>query len=119
MTHQAPPSPALAGSDAGRRVAQLRELLLLVADMAGEPPKTGPRDAALDEAARISAAYEAATPIVQRRFDALATEMAAWAASGVEALLSPLTSGPPRAAAARLADELDQALRRLGALVGL
>ena len=53
MTHQAPPSPAPAGPDPGRQVAQLREALRLVERIAGRPdaPRT---TTALDEAARIS-----------------------------------------------------------------
>ena len=44
----------------------------------------------------------------QRRFDILASETAAWAATGVEALLT-LGDAAPKAAAAALADELDRA----------
>ena len=114
MTHQAPPTPASAGPDPGRQVAQLREALRLVERIAGE--ERG-HDRALDEAARISGAYDAALPVVQRRFEALANETALWAAAGVEALLASGNGAPPRAAAARLARQLDTALGDLAGLL--
>lgn len=116
MTHQAPPSPTPPGADPGRQVAQLRQALLLVRGIAGGAP-SGASDAQLDEAARISAAYDGALPVVRRRFDALAAETAAWTASGVEALLAAGAERPARAAASRLAAELDAALVRLGRLL--
>lgn len=116
MTHQAPPSTAAPGSDPGRQVAQLREALRLVERIAGGAPAP-PGDRGLDEAARISVAYESALPLVQRRFEALAAETAIWAAAGVEALLAAESSEPPRAAAARLARQLETALSQLAALL--
>ncbi len=114
MTHQAPPSPALPGGDPGRQVASLREALVLVRSIAGET--TGPgRDALLDEAARFSSAYERASPVAQRRFDAMAGEIAAWSAAGVEALLA--SGAPPVAPAQRLASQMESGLRRLQALL--
>jgi hypothetical protein len=115
MTHQAPPSPASAGPDPGRQVAQLREALRLVERIAGEG--RAPTDHGLDEAARISSAYDVALPVVQRRFEALAQETALWAAAGVEALLAAGEADPPRAAAARLAQRLDWALSEMAALL--
>jgi hypothetical protein len=115
MTHQAPPSPAPAGPDPGRQVAQLREALGLVERIAGEG--RAPHDHGLDEAARISGAYDIALPVVQRRFEALAQETALWAAAGVEALLAAGDADPPRAAAARLARRLDSALSEMAALL--
>jgi hypothetical protein len=114
MTHQAPPSPAAAGPDPGRQIAQLREALRLVERIAGEERA---HDRALDEAARISGAYDLALPIVQRRFEALASETALWAAAGVEALLASDNGHPSRAAAARLARQLDTALDDLATLL--
>jgi hypothetical protein len=114
MTHQAPPSPACAGPDPGRQVAQLREALRLVERIAGE---AAPHDHGLDEAARISGAYDAALPVVRRRFEALAQETAIWAAAGVEALLAAGEADPPRAAACRLARRLDAALSEMAALL--
>ena len=114
MTHQAPPSPHAAGPDPGRQVAQLREALLLVERLADEQRC---RERAFNEAAQISGAYDLALPVVQRRFEALASETALWAAAGVEALLASGADAPSRAAAARLARQLDDALAGLGALL--
>jgi len=114
MTHQAPPSPASPGPDPGRQVAQLREALRLVERLAGEERA---HDQALDEAAHISGAYDSALPVVQRRFEALANETALWAAAGVEALLASGNGAPSRAAAVRLARQLDTALADLSALL--
>jgi hypothetical protein len=109
MTHQAPPISPSAGADPGRQLAQLREALRLVERIAG---REGSAEAGLDEAARLSAAYDRSLPVAQRRFDALAAETAIWAAAGVEALLAA-GEPAPRAAAARLADSLGKALREL------
>ena len=116
MTHQSPPSPAPPGLDPGRQVAQLREALRLVERIAGRPGVEAD-EARLDEAARVSDAYDRASPIVQRRFDALAIETAGWAAAGVEALLIAGAASPPRAAAQRLATQLDRALSELTGLI--
>src|SRR5688500_10914466 len=102
--------------EAGRQIAQLRHILGLVEQIAGRTPRGGPSKQG-DES-RISNASERASPIVQRRFDALTMETAAWAAAGVQALLVAKASlGPPRAAAAGLADELGIALGKLHRLV--
>jgi hypothetical protein len=116
MTHQPPRLDGASPADAGRQVAQLRQVLLLVEQIAGrgEPPASA--EAGLDEAARIVAAYGDSWPIVQRRFDALVAETVAWAAAGVEALT--IGGGSP-AAAARLADELALAIRDLLKLLRL
>lgn len=117
MTHQTPPPVSRPGADPGRQLAQLREALRLVERIAGRG-EGGAEEAQLDEAARVSGAYDRAPPIVQRRFDALAEETAGWAAAGVEALLAAGDTGaPPRAAAARLAAQLDRALTELGTLL--
>ena len=116
MTHQAPPSPAPRGADPGRQVAQLREALRLVERIAGRS-NVERSDASLEEAAQVSEAYDRAAPIVQRRFDALAGETAAWAAAGVEALLAAGGANPPRAAAERLADQLERSLSAMTDLV--
>jgi hypothetical protein len=115
VTHQAPPASAQPQGDPGRQVASLREALILVRGVCGEaePPA---REALLDEAAWFSSAYERASPVVQRRFDAMSCETAAWAAAGVEALL---TAGapPPAAPALRLAGALEHSLQRLRAVL--
>ena len=115
MTHHSPPAPASSGADPGRQLAQLRELLRLVDGIAGRRETAG--DDLLDEAARLSDAYDRALPIVQRRFDARAAETAGWAAAGVEALLAAAQSGSPRVAAERLAARLEQALAEMAALL--
>ena len=93
----------------------MREALILVRGICseGEPP---PPEALLDEAAWFSGAYERASPVVQRRFEAMSGETAAWAAAGVEALL---TAGPtpPAAPAERLATALEDSLARLKSLL--
>ena len=113
MTHQSPPSPAAAGADPGRQIAQLREVLGLVERIAGQPPRASSRDALLDEAASISGAYDQALPVIQRRFDALAAETSGWAAAGVEALLAAGDREPPKAAATRLAAQLERAIMEM------
>ena len=115
MTQQhQPPFYAPGLADAGAQIAQLRQVLALVAEMAGRTPLS-PGDELLDEAARISAAYARALPIDQKRFDSLAAETARWAAAGVEALLKLDDAGMPvRAAAERVAEELEKGLEELG-----
>ncbi len=114
MRHQSHSHSARTPIDAGRQVAQLRHVLRLVEELAGRQSSPGAADAALDEGARIGAAYHEAQPIVRRRFDTLAAETAAWSADAVEALLAAGERRSP-AAAARLALELDQALSGLAA----
>ena len=107
-------------ADAGQQVAQLRHVLGLVEQIAGRDTPSSAGDAALDEGARISSAYWDAAPIVQRRFDTLSSETAAWAATAVEALLAAQGSdAPPRAPAARMADELRTALKELARILKL
>lgn len=116
MDYQSPRHFQTVPIDAGRQVAQLRHVLRLVEELAGKRPQPGTADAALDEGALISSAYDHALPIIQRRFDALAGETTAWSTAAIEALL---LAGERRstAAARRLADELDTALKRLSALL--
>ena len=73
-------------------------------------------DAALDEIARASTAYDDAPPIVRRRFDTVAGEAMGWARAGLEALGAP-KGGQPASAASLLADEIDQALGELKSLL--
>jgi hypothetical protein len=113
VTQQEPPLYAPGLADAGAQLAQLRQVLALVEEMAGRSPLS-PRDSDLDEAARISAAYARALPIDQKRFDSLAAETARWAAAGVGAILKLDEAGlPVRAAAERLAEELEKGLAEL------
>ncbi|HEV2748399.1 MAG TPA: hypothetical protein VGW34_14010, partial [Allosphingosinicella sp.] len=71
MTHQPVPRFMPSASGAGPRLAQLRQVLRLVEQIAGVERE---RDADLDQGARVGSAYADALPIVQRRFDALAAE---------------------------------------------
>jgi hypothetical protein len=103
-------------ADAGGEVAQLRQVLALVEELAGTAAE--PDGEALDEAARISAAYGAALPIVQRRFDQEAASTARWAAAGLEALMTLEQRGwPVKPAAGKLAEELRKALGTLRGIV--
>ncbi|HEX8579576.1 MAG TPA: hypothetical protein VF655_08285 [Allosphingosinicella sp.] len=107
---------AFGTADAGGEIAQLRQVLALVEELAGAT--LTPDAAALDEAARVSAAYEAAAPIVQRRFDQEAAHTARWAAAGLEALVTLEERGwPVKPAAGRLAEELRKALGTLREIV--
>lgn len=117
MTHQAPPSSAPSGADPGQQIAQLREVLRLVEQIAGVELHGDRHDVQLDEAARISVAYDGALPIVQRRFETLVAEATDWAAAGVEALLIAAETAPPQAAAARLAVQLERTLNELTDLI--
>jgi ketosteroid isomerase-like protein len=115
MTHEQVPfhSPGLA--DAGGQIARLRHILALVEELAGG---SGGAADALDQAARVSAAYARALPIDQARFDARASETVSWAGAGAQALLSLDERGlPGRAAARELAAALDRALDRLAGTV--
>jgi hypothetical protein len=103
-------------ADAGGEIAQLRQVLGLVEELAGAGGAPAFRD--LDEAARVSGAYEAALPIVQRRFDQEAARTARWAAAGLQALVTLEERGwPVKAAASRLAEELRKALGELRDIV--
>ncbi|HEX4737557.1 MAG TPA: hypothetical protein VH331_08350 [Allosphingosinicella sp.] len=107
-------APGLA--DAGGEVARLRQVLQLVQEIAGAAP--APADAALDQSARIGAAYERALPIDQRRFDEHAADTARWAAAGLQALLQIEEQGRPCRAAARVvAERLGRALGELERIV--
>jgi hypothetical protein len=118
MTHQSSHAYMPGLADAGGQMAQLRQVLALVDEIAGRQLAPA-RDDGLDEAARVSAAYAHAAPVVQRRFDRLASETAAWAAAGVETLLQLSDGGRPAAAAAGvLGDALRKALKSLAASIG-
>jgi hypothetical protein len=118
MTHPQHAFPESGSNDAGRHYARLRHMQGLVERIAGR--EAAGSDAALDQGARISVAYEQSAPIAQRRFDTLVSEVSAWASSGVDALASTKDPrGQPRAAACRLADEIDQALGEMTRLLRL
>ncbi|MDB5672315.1 MAG: hypothetical protein JWO25_3274 [Alphaproteobacteria bacterium] len=116
MTHQPATLQAPGMADAGEQVARLQHVLALVHDVAGLPPATGGEG--LDDAAKISGAYDAALTIVQKRFDDEAAITARWASAGLEALLRLTDNGwPVGPAARRLAAELERALAKLGRIV--
>jgi hypothetical protein len=118
MTHQSSDHHAVGRNDVGRQVAQLRHVLSLVGKIAGQDAVALAADDLLDENARIIGAYSNASSLVQRRFDAFAAETSAWAIAGIEALLAAGDGdGPPRAAATRLAADLETALRRMSKLL--
>ena len=118
MTHQSPHAYIPGLADAGGQVAQLRQVMTLVDEIAGRQHAPAPSDG-LDEAARVSAGYAHACPIVQRRFDRLAAEIAGWAAAGVETLLQLSDASRPAVAAASvLGDALRKALATLVGIVG-
>jgi hypothetical protein len=102
---------------AAEQFAQLRHVLSLVEALSASEGSS-PRDAALDEAARVASAYEKAEPIVQRRFGILAEEIASWSTAGAEALLAA-GEGHSQAAVRRLADELAEGLSDLSQLLQL
>ena len=103
-------------ADAGGEIAQLRQVLALVEELAGSVGE--PDTTALDEAARVSAAYQSALPIIQRRFDQEAARTARWSAAGLEALVTLEERGwPVKPAAGRLAEELHKALGQLRDIV--
>jgi hypothetical protein len=113
MTQHDVPLYAPGLADAGGQVAQLREVLALVEEIAGARAEAR-GDAALEEAARVSAAYASAQPVAQRRFDERAASAARWAAAGVETLLRLQEQGrPSRPAASALADALHRTLGEL------
>ena len=119
MTDDPSPFRVPPSGQAGRQVAQFRNALMLVEQIAGRGGIVDAGDPLLAECARIDAAYQSAPPVVQRRFDAMISEIALWTAVGVEALITARDGGTAsRDAAARLADELRRALNQLSRTLG-
>ncbi len=118
MTHQTHGHYTRVPIDAGRQIAQLRQVLVLVKELAGRSSAPMANETSLAEMAQVSSVYGNALPIVQRRFDALAAETACWSAAAIEALLHAGEQRSP-AAARRLADELNSTLRDLLKLLPL
>ncbi len=118
MTHQTHGHYTRVPIDAGGQIAQLRQVLVLVSELAGRSSAPSESDTSLAEIAQVASVYGNALTIVQRRFDALAAETASWSAAAIEALLH---AGEQRstAAARRLADELNSTLRDLLKLLPL
>ncbi len=118
MTRLSPISYVPGAADAGRQLAQLREVLALVEQLGGRAGIPFEEDFELEQTASLAAAYLHAPPVVQKRFDALATEIACWAAAGLEALAGKgEAEEAPAIAANALADEMRAALRRLTGLI--
>ena len=99
---------------AERQYADLLEMRAQVGRIAGDG-----LDRSQTAGPALKAAYGGAAPIVQRHWDTLAAEVSTWAAAGVEALGHAGQTRQPHAAAARLADELDQAIEGLDRLLRL
>lgn len=93
MSHyQAPPAPIGEEAEAANALLRLRNVLALVERMTGGPAPTSPWSSgtgedALDEGALLASAYAHAPTIARRRFDALASEAAGFAAAGLSALI--------------------------------
>jgi hypothetical protein len=105
-TIEARPAPA-------EQIAQLRAIRALVDELAGNTPDNGATADDLDRR------YDHASSIVQRRFDALAGETAAYAADGLSALIAGRGAGAMVAgAAAHLAREMARSIRRMEMLLG-
>ncbi len=118
MEQQSRPHWSAPVNDASRRLAQLAHVRTLVEEIAGT--RLPAPEQAFDSTARIGAAYEAALPIAQKRFDILAAETALWAAAAAEALLDAgEAAAPRRAPAACLAAELVKAQRQMETILGL
>lgn len=95
------------------QLAQLRAIQALVDELAGTA-----RGYAPGESGDLDARYDIACPIAQSRFDALASETAAFAAAGLSALIAGQSAGAAGSAgAALLAREMDRAIRKMEALL--
>lgn len=93
-----------------QQLTELRAIQALVDELAGIRPAAPPLapDPALD------GRYDSAPPLVQRRFDAVAGETAAFAAAGLSALIAGRKQGPgTSAAAAHLAREMERSIRAM------
>lgn len=118
MTNARPAYVEAPPSEAGQHFARLEQMLALVEQVAGhEPPRLFDYDR---ERVRVGRAYEYASPIAQRRFDTLVEETSIWASFGVDVLAASDDPHHPHThAAARLADELEQALEEIGRSLNL
>lgn len=117
MMHHAALDPVDGTLPAGAQHGRLCAVLRLVERMAGIAPAASD-DAALDEAARLTSAYTLGSEIARRRYNALASETAGFAAAGIAALLRiEAAGGDPAAAATQLALELRRATVALAQLL--
>jgi hypothetical protein len=124
MSHyQAPPAPIGEEADAANALLRLRNVLALVERMTGEPAsgwsRLGAAEASLDEGAMLAAAYAHAPTIARRRFDALASETAGFAAAGLHALIrhKERTGHDSAPAARQLAGDMRQSIDAMTSLI--
>lgn len=125
MTHyQIEQHTAAEDDDAISALARLRGALALVERM-GEGAAALPRGAmtfdqqALDDGAMLALAYANASSVARRRFDALASEAAAFAAAGIRALIQykDRTGEDCAPAARQLADEMSRSIAAMMRLI--
>ncbi|WP_147417687.1 hypothetical protein [Sphingomonas cavernae] len=93
-----------------QHLTELRAIQALVNELADASIPALPlvADPALDKR------YDSAAPLVQRRFDAVAGETAAYAAAGLTALIAGRRQGAgANAAAAHLAREMEKSIRAM------
>ncbi|MCJ8156709.1 hypothetical protein [Sphingomonas sp. LaA6.9] len=93
-----------------QQLTELRAIQALVNELAGAclPTPFATADVAFDTR------YDSAPPLVQRRFDAVAGETAAYAAAGLTALIAGRKQGAgATAAAAHLAREMEKSIRAM------
>lgn len=91
----------------------MRAIRALVDELAGAPA-----GGAFESDEDLDRRYDAASPIAQRRFDALAGEVTAYAAAGLSALITGRSSGGDvQGAAAHLAREMERSIRRMETLI--
>lgn len=95
---------------ASERVAKLHEVAGLVDALAG-----GGRRLPVAGSAALDLAHESSSTLARARFDDLASQIAALAAAGIEALLAADTVSP--AATERLAMAIDAEIARLEMLL--
>jgi len=98
-----------------QQIVELRAIQGLVRELAGLPPPQGAEDSG-ETANRL---YDSAPPLVQSRFDALASEAAAIAAAGLSALIEGRQLGTgASAAAAHLAREMERSIQAMENILG-
>ncbi|MBB5684733.1 hypothetical protein [Sphingobium boeckii] len=113
MNQQSASSISTAPVTPGTQIGELRAILGLVHALAGN-------EMGIDrpEMTDADVRYAAAAPLVRRRFDALASETAAFSATGLSALIGGRERGNTKAAAAYLARSMDRAIVRMEKMLG-
>lgn len=98
-----------------QQIVELRTIQGLVRELAGMSGQEG--GDAHEEA--LNCRYDGAPPLIQRRFDALAGEAAAFAAAGLSALIEGRQLGNGASAAAgHLAREMERSIHAMESLLG-